>query len=73
MTEGKAGRGLGLIPLLEKVSVSPIVVISSAENYNHSDMMERVYICMRNLRLHEQPADVPLTTKSTEMLPEVNT
>lgn len=38
--EGKAGGGLGLIRLLERVSVSPIVVISSAENYNHSDLIE---------------------------------
>lgn len=75
--EGKAGRGLGLIPLLERVSVSPVVVISSAENDNHRDVTDRVYTHMMNHRLHEPPADDQVTTRSscshTQTLAEVRT
>lgn len=63
--EGKAGRGLGLIPLPGRVSGSPVVTISSAENYNHSDVTERVYIHTTNHRLHEPPADVWMTTRNS--------
>lgn len=42
--EGEAGGGLDLIPLLERVSTSPVVVIGSAENGNHSEVRERVYM-----------------------------
>lgn len=63
--EGKAGGGLGLVPLLERVSVSPIVGISSAEKDGHSDVMERASMCVMSRRLHQQPADVQVTMRSS--------
>lgn len=67
--EEKAGGGLGRIQRLERVSFSPTVVISLAENYDHNDSDGGT------LYMHvmtEQPSDGQVTSEEL-LLSHINT
>lgn len=70
--EVKAGRGLGRIQRLERVSFSPTVVISLAENYDHNDGDGRSPHIHVMMELHEQPTDGQVTSEELLLL-HINT
>lgn len=70
--EVKAGRGLGRIQRLGRVSFSPTIVISLAKNYDHNDSDGGSLFMHVMMALHEQPSDVQVTSEEL-LLSQKNT